>query len=78
MRSEIVHQLLLRRRRTRVPWVYVVYHPLRRSAGRMLETGRQGRTASGPPPPRGKPSALAAQKRGNVERRIQIEAVLVW
>ena len=26
MRTEIVRELLLRRRRARVPWVYVVYH----------------------------------------------------
>jgi len=26
MRTEIVRELLLRRRRARVPWVYAVYH----------------------------------------------------
>jgi hypothetical protein len=74
----VVRNLRLKRRRTRVPWVYVVYHPLRRGARRTGGAGWQGRTVSDPPPPRGEPSALAAQKRGNVERRIQIEAVLVW
>jgi hypothetical protein len=34
MRTEIVRELLLRRRRARVPWVYVVYHRHAPAAGK--------------------------------------------
>ena len=34
MTTEIVRELLLRRRRARVPWVYLVYH--RHAAGSVL------------------------------------------
>ena len=54
-------QLRLRRRRSRLPWIYVVYH-----AGRSRPAeSRPGRT--------GPALAFAAQERRNVERRWGVE-----
>ncbi len=50
--GRVVRELRLRRRRSRIPWVYLVYQS-----------------------PCG--SALTAKKRRYVERRVEIEAVLV-
>src|SRR5215216_3291981 len=76
----LVRELRLRRRRSRVPWVYVVYQ-LRSGRARtgkresadpsVLSHQRTVTSAHGG-------SALPTQKRGHVERRIEIEAVLVW
>jgi hypothetical protein len=73
MRTEIVRELLLRRRRARVPWVYVVYHrrapeaardgPCNSAAGAPEEQGAAGAAAG---------SVLAAKKRGHIERRRQV------
>ena len=53
MRSQVVRELLLRRRRARVPWVYVVYH---RCAGAPARVACAW------------PSVLTAKERRNVER----------
>ena len=104
----VVRELRLSRRRSRLPWVYVVYHPQCRRDGlkRPARGGRLAQTAAGqlptaaageiapitanprqvgagtdhasPPPDGLRASALAPQERGHVERRIQIEAVLLW
>jgi hypothetical protein len=74
MRTEIVRELLLRRRRARVPWVYLVYHRHAPEGARESlprDSAAAGTTAG---------SVLPAQKRGHVERRREIrverEAVL--
>ena len=104
----VVRELRLSRRRSRLPWVYVVYHPPCRRDGLKGATrnGRLAQTAVGqvppaaagdivpitanpqqvgagtdhasPPPDAIRPSALAPEERGYVERRIQVEAVLLW
>ena len=71
-----VRDLWLRRRRSRLPWVYVVYHPRVGGVGKPSGRGRGGRER---PVPADRPvSALAPEKGGHVERRVQIEAVLLW
>ena len=56
--ATLVRELRLKRRRSRLPWIYVVYQPLA--------------------PLQGAPhtSALPAEKRRHVERRLEIDAVL--
>ena len=76
MRTEIERELLLRRRRARVPWVYIVYHrhapegardgPCDAAAGASAGLPRhsaEGATAG---------SALPAKERGHVERRRKV------
>ena len=79
----MVRDLTLVRRRSRVPWIYVVYHPREGDArGRPRITGapgvRRGAPARGAAPGRRAPSALPAEKGRHVERRVQIEAVLLF
>jgi hypothetical protein len=81
MRTEIVRELLLRRRRARVPWVYVVYHRGAPEAARDGSCNRaaaaQQQGAAGAAEEQGAEGATAgsvlpAKKRGHVERRRQI------
>ena len=64
MRTEIVRELLLRRRRARVPWVYLVYHRHAPEARNNLPRHSAGGATAG--------SVLPAQKRRHVERRREI------
>src|SRR5215208_4802284 len=78
--TTVVRELRLRRRRSRVPWVYVVYQ-LR--GGRARADNRESADPAAlshhdTVPSAHGGSALPTQKRGHVERRIEIEAVLVW
>ena len=75
-----IRELHLRRRRSRVPWVYAVYHyaldvPGRathrqRRAGESARPDDVGRTITGPTQSARSGSVLAAQKRRHVEERV--------
>ncbi len=78
----MVRDLTLVRRRSRVPWVYVVYHPREGAARRRprIAGGTEACVAARRLERTGRrvPSALPAEKGRNVERRVQIEAVLLF
>jgi hypothetical protein len=65
MRTEVVRELLLRRRRARVPWVYVVYHRHAPEAARESLPRHNGAGATSG-------SVLSPQEGRDVERRRQL------
>ena len=76
-----MRELTLRRRRSRVPWVYLVYSRERAQVGRVpleiaVPVGRVPPeatfTGGGP----AAPSILPAQERGHVEGRFELERVI--
>ena len=68
-----MRELRLRRRRSRLPWVYLVYQQ---------QEGVRGPKTQNLAPPHFRTAApdlaLPAQKGGYIERRVEIEAVLLW
>ena len=73
----IVRELTLKRRRSRVPWVYVVYSREQPRGGRV----RPAALRAGEDPPsvgQGGPtqSALPAEERRHIEGRVELERVI--
>ena len=57
-----IRELCLERRRSPIKWIYLVYQARRKGRGRALAE-RSGRAGS----------ALPAQKRGDIQRRLQFD-----
>ena len=76
VRRPIVRELALRRRRSRLPWVYLVYrvHPRSRARRVPPDYARDGGSVSSGSASGGD-SVLPAQEGGDVERRIELEHV---
>ena len=80
----MMRELRLRRRRSRVPWVYLVYQQqetVRGAEGAGVRKVRCAKTQNLAPPhfrTAAPDLALPAKKRRYVERRVDIEAVLLW
>ena len=75
-RRPIVRELALTRRRSRLPWVYLVYRVRRRGRA---ENAREDAGAGGPAKggsARYGDSVLSTQEGGDVERRIELERML--